>query len=129
MEEAWTRYEQRINAKQKIKSTNTARHRPISTETEEETETEPEPETDTKRVYRTDKPPRSRFVPPSVDEVRAYCEERNNGIDAAAFVDFYTANGWKQARGKSIVDWRAAVRTWERREQKPKEEDQYADVI
>jgi len=54
-----------------------------------------------------------RFVPPSVDEVRAYCEERRNGIDAARFVDHYTANGW--VRGKTKVqDWRACVRYWER---------------
>lgn len=76
-----------------------------------------------------DKPPRSRFVPPSVEEVKAYCEERNSNVDPHAFWDFYTANGWKQARGKSIVDWRAAVRTWERREQKPKEADPYEDVV
>ena len=83
----------------------------------------------TENRERAAKPPRPRFVPPSVEEVKAYCIERNNGIDAAAFVDFYTANGWKQARGKSIVDWRAAVRTWERREQKPKEADPYEDVV
>lgn len=62
-----------------------------------------------------DKPPRTpRFSPPSVDEVAAYCKERHNGVDPRRFVDFYTANGWTQGRGKSIKDWRAAVRTWER---------------
>ena len=129
MEEAWARYEQRINAKQKGKSTDTVRSRPTPNETE--TEAEPEIEEDTKRVYKEDKSPRSRFVLPSLEEVKAYCIERNNGIDPSAFVDFYTANGWKQARGKSIVDWRAAVRTWERRQSpaQPKEEDPYADVI
>lgn len=66
-----------------------------------------------------DKPPtRSRFVPPTLEEVLKYCEERGNGIDAERFVDFYTANGWKQGAGKPIKDWRAAVRTWERREPK-----------
>lgn len=59
---------------------------------------------------------RKRFVPPSVDEVRSYCTERGNNIDPQRFVDFYTANGWAQGRGKPIKDWRAAVRTWEGRE-------------
>ena len=59
---------------------------------------------------------RKRFTPPSVEEVRAYCQERNNGIDPQRFVDFYTANGWAQGRGKPIKDWRAAVRTWEARD-------------
>lgn len=56
----------------------------------------------------------ARFQPPTVDEVRAYCKERNNKIDPEKFVDFYTANGWVQSRGKPIKDWKAAVRTWER---------------
>ena len=53
--------------------------------------------------------------PPSLDEVREYCLERQNGIDPERFFDFYTANGWKQSRGKPIVDWKAAIRTWEGR--------------
>lgn len=58
-----------------------------------------------------------RFTPPNVDEVRAYCEERGNSVDAQRFVDFYTANGWKVGKN-SMRDWKAAVRTWERRETK-----------
>lgn len=96
--------------------------------TEEETEPETDTEEDSNRE-RADKPPRSRFVPPSVDEVRAYCAERQNGVDADCFVDFYTANGWKQSRGKSIVDWKAAVRTWEKRETMQKGGDEFADVV
>ena len=68
------------------------------------------------------KPPRapanrktSRLVPPTVEEVRAYCQERRNAVDPQRFVDYYTANGWTQGRGKPIKDWRAAVRTWEGR--------------
>lgn len=62
-----------------------------------------------------DKPPaRATFSPPSVEEVRAYCDERNNGIDPDAFVDFYTARNWMSGKTK-IKDWRAAIRTWERR--------------
>lgn len=53
------------------------------------------------------------FVPPTVDEVRAYCTERRNGIDPQSFVDFYESKGW--VVGKSpMKDWRAAIRTWER---------------
>lgn len=62
------------------------------------------------------KPPRSRFSPPSLEEVKAYCQERGSGVDPETFLDFYTANGWKQGRGKPIVDWKATVRTWEKRE-------------
>ena len=64
----------------------------------------------------TEREKRKRFTPPTVEEVRAYCQERNNGIDPEAFIDYYTANGWTQGRGKPIKDWRAAVRTWEARD-------------
>lgn len=62
-----------------------------------------------------DKPPRQNktFKPPDVSEVRAYCQERNNNVDAERFVDYYTANGWKVGRN-SMKDWKAAVRTWEK---------------
>lgn len=61
---------------------------------------------------------RKRFTPPSVDEVREYCKERKNGIDPEAFVDYYEARGWKYGQGKPVVDWKAAVRTWEKRKSK-----------
>ena len=57
---------------------------------------------------------RTRFVPPSVEEVQAYCLERNNGIDARSFVDYYAARGWMVGKTK-MKDWKAAVRTWENR--------------
>lgn len=53
------------------------------------------------------------FVPPSVEEVRAYCLERNNQINPETFVDFYTAKGWMVGKNK-MKDWKAAVRTWEK---------------
>ena len=56
-----------------------------------------------------------RFVPPTIQEVEAYCFERGNRVDPESFVDHYAANGWM--RGKAMVkDWRACVRTWERSE-------------
>lgn len=61
----------------------------------------------------TQKESSKRFSPPTVEEVEAYCRERQNGIDARRFVDYYTANGWKVGKN-AMKDWRAAVRTWER---------------
>ncbi len=55
----------------------------------------------------------TRFKPPTVEEVAAYCLERGNHVDAQRFVDYYTANGWMRGKTK-IKDWRACVRTWER---------------
>lgn len=71
-----------------------------------------------KTINNTDKEKRQRFTPPSVDDVRQYCYERGNNIDAEAFVDYYTARGWKYGQGRPVVDWKAAVRTWEKRERR-----------
>lgn len=68
---------------------------------------------------------KKRFSPPSVEEVAAYCEERKNGIDPQRFWDFYSAKNWMIGKSK-MKDWKAAVRTWEAREdpkQKRKPED------
>lgn len=54
-----------------------------------------------------------RFTPPTVEDVKAYCEERKNDIDPEAFVDFYQSKGWIVGKSK-MKDWKAAVRTWER---------------
>ena len=54
------------------------------------------------------------FIKPSLDEVRAYCEERNNDVDAENFFNFYEAKGWKIGKD-AMRDWKAAIRTWERR--------------
>ena len=58
---------------------------------------------------------RQRFTPPSADDVRAYATEKGYTIDPEAFVDYYTANGWKVGKNP-MKDWRAAVRTWIRKE-------------
>lgn len=56
---------------------------------------------------------KKKFDPPTVDEVRAYCQERGNKVDPQAFCDFYESKGWMV--GKNYMkDWQAAVRTWEK---------------
>ena len=64
---------------------------------------------DTPDVKRSTRKP---FIPPTVEEVRAYCMERGNSVDAEAFVDFYASKGWMIGKNK-MKDWKAAVRTWE----------------
>jgi hypothetical protein len=71
-----------------------------------------------------------RFSPPSLDEVKQYCEERNNEIDPEYFIDFYTSKNWMIGKNK-MKDWKAAVRTWEKKEKsfakKEKEPNQISD--
>ena len=67
-------------------------------------------------IYVVDKPQQTRthFTPPTLEEVKAYCIERNNNIDAEYFIDFQEARGWVLSNGKKMKDWKATIRTWER---------------
>ena len=55
-----------------------------------------------------------RFKKPDVNEIADYCKERNNGLDAETFFDFYESKDWKVGKNK-MKDWKACVRTWEKR--------------
>lgn len=59
---------------------------------------------------------KKKFEPPSVEAVRDYCKERHNSIDANTFVDYYESKDWMIGKNR-MKDWKAAVRTWERRNQ------------
>ena len=64
---------------------------------------------------------RKKFVPPTVDEVKDYCSERGNNVNAERFIDFYTAKGWRIGK-EPMKDWKAAVRTWESRSKEAPQE-------
>lgn len=57
----------------------------------------------------------TRFQKPTIEEIRQYCQERNNSVDPEKFFNVYESKGWLV--GKSpMKDWKAAVRTWEQRQ-------------
>lgn len=58
---------------------------------------------------------RKRFEKPTLSEIKAYCIERGNKVDAQHFFDYYESNGWKVGKN-SMKNWQAAIRTWERSE-------------
>ena len=61
------------------------------------------------------------FIKPTLDEVKEYCKERNNDVDAERFINFYESKGWMVGKNK-MKDWRACVRTWEKGSKSTKEE-------
>ena len=69
----------------------------------------------------------NKFVRPSLEEVKAYCQERNNGVNPEAFIDFYESKGWKVGN-QSMKDWKAAVRTWEKRDNTPRSPSSFDDI-
>jgi len=64
-------------------------------------------------IKKEDSKGKTKFSPPTLEDVQAYCAERRNNVDPEKFMDYYTSNGWKVGRN-SMKDWKAAVRNWER---------------
>lgn len=75
---------------------------------------QPNNKEDNKDIY-TLSNKRGGFVPPTIEQVQAYCTERGNRVNADAFIAFYESNGWKVGKN-AMKDWKAAVRTWEQRD-------------
>ena len=71
-----------------------------------------------------------KFEKPTIEQIQEYCIERNNGINAEAFYDFYESKNWYVGKNK-MSDWKACVRTWERRQQtkETKKEDSFNKIL
>ena len=52
-------------------------------------------------------------IPPDIEDVKLYCQDRANGVNAQKWMDHYQAKGWLIGKNK-MKDWQAAVRTWEK---------------
>ena len=66
------------------------------------------------------------FQKPTIEEIQEYCDERNNGINANAFYDFYESKGWCVGKNK-MKDWKACIRTWEQRNGKKIDNPEWMD--
>ncbi len=67
------------------------------------------------------KPARKRFIKPSLEELKAFNEEKQLNVDCDRFMDYYEANGWKAGRNP-MKDWKAAMRNWSRNDRDRKKE-------
>ena len=56
---------------------------------------------------------RKRFVPPTLEEIRAYCLQRKNNVNPQKFYDYFTASDWYDSKGKKVVSWKQKIITWE----------------
>jgi hypothetical protein len=53
------------------------------------------------------------IIPPNIDMVMKYCQQRSNIIDPQTFIDYYESRGWMIGKNK-MKNWQAAIRTWEK---------------
>lgn len=101
------------NAKQSQANDSKAKH----SEPEPEYEPDIEPEDEKRKAPTEPKEKRTRFVPPTADQVSEYAQEKGLRLDAQRFVDFYASKGWKVG-SSPMKDWRAAARNWASRDKK-----------
>lgn len=57
----------------------------------------------------------NRFTKPTVEQIKKYCDERKNSVNAQYFFDYYESKGWLVGK-TPMKNWQAAIRTWERNE-------------
>jgi archaellum component FlaD/FlaE len=60
------------------------------------------------------------MIKPTIAEVENYCLERGNKISAKSFINYYESVGWVVGKNKKMKDWKAAVRTWEQKDDERK---------
>jgi uncharacterized protein YdaU (DUF1376 family) len=77
-----------------------------------------ETETEIENIIINNKEKVSKFKKPSLEEVKQYCAERNKGVDAERFFNYYESNGWQIGKNK-MKNWKAAVHTWEKNNVQP----------
>ena len=68
-----------------------------------------------------------RFIPPSIEDVKKYCHEKNKDVDAEQFCNFYESKGWYVGKNK-MKSWKHAVALWHSRnktESKPDPREYY----
>lgn len=56
-----------------------------------------------------------KFTPPTLEEVKAYCDERGNGVDYQKFYDYYSIAEWKDSKGNPVKNWKQKmIANWEK---------------
>ena len=82
---------------------------------EENSAIEPQPEEKPAQEIQPEKQKRKNFVKPTVEEIAAYCKEKNYNVNAQQFFNYYESNGWKVGRN-AMKSWQAAVQNWNTRD-------------
>lgn len=114
LEIAWTICKDLIDQqhhRREVNAANRAGKKAEPATNEENSAIEPQPEEKPAQEIQPEKPKRKNFVKPTVEEIAAYCKEKNYNINAQQFFNYYESNGWKIGRN-AMKSWQAAVQNW-----------------
>lgn len=87
----------------------------INMESSQDTDKEKDKDKTKNKVKETATPP------PTLEDIKNYCLERKNAVNAERFYDYYSERNWHKANGKPLVDWKKAVREWEVKDNRNKD--------
>ena len=59
------------------------------------------------------------IIPPTLEMVKKYCDEKQSNVDPERFYNYYEAKGWLIGKTK-MKDWHKAISLWERSGYAPK---------
>ena len=113
-EMAWTICKDLIDQqhhRREVNAANRAGKKAEPATNEENPAIEPQPEEKPAQEIQPEKQKRKNFVKPTVEEIAAYCKEKNYNINAQQFYNYYESNGWKIGRN-AMKSWQAAVQNW-----------------
>lgn len=114
LEIAWTICKDLIDQQQHRREVNAANRAGKKAEpatNKENLAIEPQPEEKPVQEIQPEKQKRKNFVRPTVEEIEAYCKEKNYNVNAQQFFNYYESNGWKIGRN-AMKSWQAAVQNW-----------------
>jgi hypothetical protein len=57
---------------------------------------------------------KTRFAPPTLEEVTAYCLERDSPVDPKQFWEYFNLGHWIDSRGQQVHNWKQKLLTWEK---------------
>lgn len=73
---------------------------------------------------------KGKFIPPTLEDIEQYCKERNNGVDAKKFYDYYSVNDWKDNKGNQVKNWKQKmIANWEGKVNKETPKKPYSEIV
>ena len=113
-EMAWTICKDLIDQqhhRREVNAANRAGKKAEPATNEENSAAEPQPEEKPAQEIQQEKPKRKNFVKPTVEEIAAFCKEKNININVNKFFLHYESNGWHVGK-TPMKSWKAAVQKW-----------------
>ena len=52
------------------------------------------------------------FVPPCLEDIQTYINEKGLSVDAQQFYDYFTEGKWIDAKGNKVKNWKQKLLTW-----------------